>query len=213
MLYLPKDHELAHANPSSENETQTPSRILRPAEIVKYLIITFLVLVANSVTFVYINPLILSKGHELSFVSLALLVNGVAGVIGTSLGGVFSDKITSKRWLIISVSIFIIMMLILNQILAGTVILLIGLFIWNIMQWSTNPAIQSGIIEHVEGDTSQVMSWNMSSLNAGIGFGGIVGGLVMSHLSVHAVTYTSAIIGLLGLIVVLTLKNIHYAKN
>ena len=103
--------------------------------------------------------------------SLALLVNGVAGVIGTSLGGVFSDKITSKRWLIISISIFIIMMLILNQILAGTVILLlIGLFIWNIMQWSTNPAIQSGIIEHVEGDTSQVMSWNMSSLNAGIGF-------------------------------------------
>ena len=166
MMYLPKDHELAHANPSSENETQTPSRILRPAEIVKYLIITFLVLVANSVTFVYINPLILSKGHELSFVSLALLVNGVAGVIGTSLGGVFSDKITSKRWLIISISIFIIMMLILNQILAGTVILLIGLFIWNIMQWSTNPAIQSGIIEHVEGDTSQVMSWNMSSLNA-----------------------------------------------
>ena len=104
------------------------------------------------------------------------------------------------------------MMLILNQILAGTVILLIGLFIWNIMQWSTNPAIQSGIIEHVEGDTSQVMSWNMSSLNAGIGFGGIVGGLVMSHLSVQAVTYTSAIIGLLGLIVVITLKNIHYAK-
>jgi hypothetical protein len=25
------------------------------------------------------------------------------------------------------------------------------------------------VIQHVEGDTSQVMSWNMSSLNAGIG--------------------------------------------
>ena len=113
----------------------------------------------------------------------------------------------------ISVSIFIIMMLVLNQLLAGTVILLIGLFVWNIMQWSTNPAIQSGIIEHVEGDTSQVMSWNMSCLNAGIGFGGIVGGLVISHINVQTITYTSAIIGLLGLIVVLTLKNIHYAKN
>ena len=112
----------------------------------------------------------------------------------------------------ISVSIFIIMMLVLNLLLAGTVILLIGLFVWNIMQWSTNPAIQSGIIEHVEGDTSQVMSWNMSCLNAGIGFGGIVGGLVISHINVQAITYTSAIIGLLGLIVVLTLKNIHYAK-
>ncbi len=43
--------------------------------------------------------------------SLALLVNGIAGVIGTSLGGIFSDKITSKRRLMISVSIFIVMML------------------------------------------------------------------------------------------------------
>ena len=70
----------------------------------------------------------------------------------------------------------------------------------------TNPAIQSGIIEHVEGDTSQVMSWNMSSLNAGIGVGGIVGGLVMTHLSVEYVTYTSALIGLISLIIVFTLK-------
>ena len=53
------------------------------------------------------------------------------------------------------------MMLIMNLILHTVTLLLIGLFIWNIVQWSTNPAIQSGIIEHVEGDTSQVMSWNM----------------------------------------------------
>ena len=51
----------------------------------------------------------------------------------------------------------------------------------------TNPAIQSGIIEHVEGDTSQVMSWNMSCLNAGIGLGGIIGGLVVSNMNVEAV--------------------------
>ena len=46
----------------------------------------------------------------------------------------------------------------------------------------------------------------MSSLNAGIGVGGIVGGLVMTHLSVEYVTYTSALIGLISLIIVLTLK-------
>ena len=164
-------------------------------------------------TFVFINPLILSNGHDMSFVSLALLVNGIAGVIGTSLGGIFSDKITSKRWLMISVSIFIVMMLLMNLILPGSGLLLAGLFIWNIMQWSTNPAVQSGVIQHVEGDTSQVMSWNMSSLNAGIGVGGIIGGLVMTHVSVQAITYTSAIIGALGLIVVFTLKIIIMLKH
>ena len=125
-------------------------------------------------TFVYINPLILNHGHQMGFVSLALLVNGIAGVIGTSLGGILADKLSSKRWLIIAFSIFIVMMLIMNLILHTVTLLLIGLFIWNIVQWSTNPAIQSGIIEHVEGDTSQVMSWNMSSLNAGIGFGALL---------------------------------------
>ena len=209
LIYLPKEDELSHPNQtprSSSIESQTGSSVIRPREVFKYLMITFLVLVANSVTFVFINPLILSNGHEMSFVSLALLVNGVAGVIGTSLGGVLSDKFTSKRWLIISISIFIIMMIILNLLLPGTGLLLVGLFMWNLMQWSTNPAIQSGIIEHVEGDTSQVMSWNMSSLNAGIGVGGIVGGLVMTHLSVEYVTYTSALIGLISLIIVFTLK-------
>lgn len=214
MLYLPKEHELSHANHTdADHSNQVISKVLRPAEVAKFIIITFLILVANSVTFVYINPLILSNGHEMSFVSLALLINGVAGVIGTSLGGIFADKWTSKRWLIISITIFIVMMLVLNFILSGTIMLLIGLFVWNIMQWSTNPAVQSGLIEHVEGDTSQVMSWNMSSLNAGIGMGGIIGGLVVSHLSVHAVTYTSALIGFLGLVVILTLKNIHFAKK
>lgn len=184
------------------------SKILRPAEIVKYLSITFLLLVANSVTFIYINPLMLKSGHDLSFVSIALLINGVAGVIGTSMGGFLSDKLTSKRWLTIATTIFIIMMLILNVFLPGTGLLLMVIFIWNIMQWSTNPAVQSGIIEHVEGDTSQVMSWNMSSLNAGIGIGGIVGGLVVSKVDVFATTYFSAAIALLAFILIISLKNV-----
>ncbi|MCE5090225.1 MFS transporter [Staphylococcus devriesei] len=216
LKYLPTTGELNDANRMFNQVTednQSSSRILRPAEIVKYLAITLLILIANSVTFVYINPLILENGHSMGYVSLALLVNGVAGVVGTSLGGVLADKLTSKRWLIIAFSVFTVMMLIVNLILSTTVLLLIGLFIWNIVQWSTNPAIQSGIIEHVEGDTSQVMSWNMSCLNAGIGFGGIIGGLVVSNISVEAVTLVSAFIGFVGLIVVLTLKNYHYTKN
>ncbi len=131
LIYLPKEDELSHPNQtrrSASSESQTGSSVIRPREVIKYLMITFLVLVANSVTFVFINPLILSNGHEMSFVSLALLVNGVAGVIGTSLGGVLSDKFTSKRWLIISISIFIIMMIILNLLLPGTGLLLVGVF-------------------------------------------------------------------------------------
>ncbi|MGX0338234.1 MFS transporter, DHA1 family, purine base/nucleoside efflux pump [Staphylococcus haemolyticus] len=216
LKYLPTTTELNQANRMYNNvsdDNQVTSHIVRPVEIIKFLAITLLILIANSVTFVFINPLILENGHSMGYVSLALLVNGVAGVVGTSMGGVLADKLTSKRWLIIAFSVFIVVMLAINLILSTTVLLLVGLFIWNIVQWSTNPAIQSGIIEHVEGDTSQVMSWNMSCLNAGIGLGGIIGGLVVSNMNVEAVTFVSAFIGLLGLIIVITLKNVHYAKN
>lgn len=216
LKYLPTTTELNQANRmynSVSDDNQVTSHIVRPVEVVKFLAVTLLILIANSVTFVFINPLILENGHSMGYVSLALLVNGVAGVVGTSMGGVLADKLTSKRWLIIAFTVFIVVMLAINLILSTTVLLLVGLFIWNIVQWSTNPAIQSGIIEHVEGDTSQVMSWNMSCLNAGIGLGGIIGGLVVSNMNVEAVTFVSAFIGLLGLIIVLTLKNVHYAKN
>ena len=210
-IYIPKLSDHLSSNTETDtgsNRSNTYSKVLRPVEVTKYLGITFLLLVANLVTFIYINPLILSGGHQLSFVSIALLINGIAGVIGTSMGGFLSDRLTSKRWLVIATAVFIVMMLLLNMFLPGTGLLLMIIFIWNIMQWSTNPAVQSGIIEHVEGDTSQVMSWNMSSLNAGIGIGGIVGGLVVSNLNVYATTYFSAAIALVAFILVISLKNV-----
>lgn len=209
-IYIPNSNIEPSSNNDNKQQTKqaTTGRILRPIEVAKYLAITFLLLVANSVTFIYINPLMLSGGHDLSFVSIALLINGVAGMIGTSMGGFLSDKLTSKRWLTIATILFIVMLLSLNFFLTGTVMLLAIIFIWNIMQWSTNPAVQSGIIEHVDGDTSQVMSWNMSSLNAGIAIGGVVGGLVVSNLDVHATTYFSATIGVIALIIIISLNQL-----
>ncbi|MDW4439791.1 MFS transporter [Staphylococcus saprophyticus] len=206
-FYVPQpQYQTVNTESSTKQRESNYSKILRPGEVAKFLAITFLLLVANSVTFIYINPLMLSSGHDLSFVSIVLLINGVAGVIGTSMGGFLSDKLTSKRWLTIATIIFITMMLLLNLFLSVTGVLLMIIFIWNIMQWSTNPAVQSGIIEHVEGDTSQVMSWNMSSLNAGIGIGGIVGGLVVSKIDVLATTYFTAAIVFVAFILIISLK-------
>ncbi|WMM14933.1 MFS transporter [Staphylococcus saprophyticus] len=206
-FYVPQpQYQTVNTESSTKQRESNYSKILRPREVAKFLAITFLLLVANSVTFIYINPLMLSSGHDLSFVSIVLLINGVAGVIGTSMGGFLSDKLTSKRWLTIATIIFITMMLLLNLFLSVTGVLLMIIFIWNIMQWSTNPAVQSGIIEHVEGDTSQVMSWNMSSLNAGIGIGGIVGGLVVSKIDVLATTYFTAAIAFVAFILIISLK-------
>lgn len=52
----------------------------------------------------------------------------------------------------------------------------------------------------------------MSALNAGIGIGGMIGGLVVSQWEVSFLPYVSAAIGLAGLIITLALSN-HYINN
>ncbi|MCD8762911.1 chloramphenicol resistance protein, partial [Mammaliicoccus sciuri] len=85
-----------------------------------------------------------------------------------SLGGYITDALGSKKWLLISLSTYTVLMLVFEQFLPILVITLIDVFAWNIVQWGSNPPIQIGIISQIEGDTSAAMSWNMSSLNAGI---------------------------------------------
>ncbi|WP_394274340.1 MFS transporter [Staphylococcus hyicus] len=201
MLFLPHQIQTQY-----ETKQDYRMRIKHKSEIIKLLSITFIFLTANSAAYIYINPLILSGGHTIQFVSLALLVIGIAGVVGTSVGGYFTDILSFKKWLLISGTIFTIMMFVLNQLWSYSILLLVALFIWHIIQWSTNPAVQSGLIEQVEGDHSQIMSWNMSALNAGIGFGALLGGIVVAHLNLYATIYVAMLIGVLGLIIIILLK-------
>ncbi|MGV3130163.1 MFS transporter [Staphylococcus simulans] len=205
MKYLPTQDELLpkQAQPSGRSGNY---HILNRAEVIKYLGVTFILLTANSITFVYINPLMLTNGYDIGFVSMILLVNGVAGTLGTSMGGFLADKLTSKTWLLIAAICFTVSLAAVNWFISHSIILVAIIFIWNIMEWSTNPAVQSGLIDHVEGDASQVLSWNMSSLNAGIAAGGMIGGLIVSNIGVHAVAYSSSILGIAIILIVLSIK-------
>ncbi|MFO3703145.1 MFS transporter [Staphylococcus felis] len=202
-VYLPKQLTTHHEEPV----TSTKQPLHHKREIFKLLSITFIVLTANSAAYIYINPLILSGDHTIQFVSLALLVIGIAGMLGTSMGGYLTDRLSPKKWLLISVSCFIAIMLILNQLWSTSIWLLLFLFIWHIIQWSTNPAIQSGLIDQAQGDHSHVMSWNMSALNAGIGFGALLGGIIVSHISLFATLYIASLLGVMALVIVISLKS------
>lgn len=124
-IYLPK-HITMQSESSTSSMTQT---IHSKKQIVKLLAITFIILTANSLAYIYINPLILSGGHTIQFVSLALLLIGVAGMIGTAMGGYLTDRLSPKLWLLISVACFIVVILILNQLWSATILLLLVLFL------------------------------------------------------------------------------------
>ncbi|MCE4957297.1 MFS transporter [Macrococcoides caseolyticum] len=184
---------------TTDNNQNKHSRLLYPKEAAKYIGITFFILASNYIVFTYISPMMLNEGYTLAHVSILLFVCGLGSIAGTSLGGIMADKIGSKKWLIIALSIFTLSLLLFNVALPFYIPLLIVMLAWNIFEWGTNPAIQIGIIKQVEGDSSSIMAWNMSALNAGIGFGALMGGIVVEAFSPAVSPYLSTVLALICL--------------
>lgn len=202
MLQLPNKIVLNE----DDDDQSKHSELLYPKEAVKYISITFLILAANASVFTYISPIMQNHGYQLSDVSIALFVAGIGSMTGTSIGGAMTDKLGSKRWLLIALTVFTITLLLFNFVLSAFLLLLFVILLWNMSEWGTNPAIQMGIIKQVKGDTSSIMAWNMSALNAGIGVGAMIGGIFVEYYSLDWVTYLSASLSLLCIIIALNIK-------
>ncbi|TDM02506.1 MFS transporter [Macrococcus carouselicus] len=182
------------------------NKLLYPAEAGKYITITFTLLAANAAVFTYISPIMIHHGYNLTDVSIALFVAGIGSMAGTSFGGAMTDRFGSRKWLLISLTAFMITLLIFNFVLSSFVLLLLVILIWNFSEWSTNPAIQMGIINQVKGDTSSIMAWNMSALNAGIGFGALLGGILLENFSLINSPYIGAVLTFFCIIIAYSIK-------
>lgn len=70
-----------------------PDKILDRRNIVLYIGVTMSVLIGNYIVLGYISPLMTTNGYSIENVSIALLIAGVGGMLGTILGGNLVDRI------------------------------------------------------------------------------------------------------------------------
>lgn len=183
-----------------------PDKILDRKNIVLYIGVTMSVLTGNYIVLGYISPLMTTNGYSIENVSIALLIAGVGGMLGTILGGNLVDRIGTRRTLMIMLSLFIVSMAIMPLIYGIPVLFYINLFLWSLFQWSTSPAVQSGLVENVQGSAAVVFSWNMSGLNLGIGIGAVIGGIYISQFDIGYAPWLSVFIIAMGLLCAIFVK-------
>lgn len=197
--------QLPNTIKTSEDEDKS-SKLLYPKEAAKYIGITFFILASNYIVFTYISPMMLNEGYTLEQVSILLFVCGIGSIAGTSFGGRMADKMGSRKWLLIALTMYTLSIFLFKLSLPVFALLLIVMLIWNIFEWSTNPAIQIGIIKQVKGDSSSIMAWNMSALNAGIGFGALIGGIIINNFDVAITPYVSICLAVICIVLAYTIK-------
>lgn len=195
-------------NKKSEKVEETVTSFIKSKRnVFLYIGVTMCVLIGNYIVLGYISPLMTSNGYTLQNVSIALFIAGAGGMLGTFLGGNLVDKFGSKRTIIVMLSLFSVTMFIMPFLYNVPLLFYSNLFIWSMFQWSTSPAVQSGLVENVEGPVANVFSWNMSGLNLGIGIGAVIGGIVIGSFNISYAPWVSLAVLLLGLILVLMVRD------
>lgn len=70
-----------------------------------------------------------------------------------------------------------------------------------------------GLVNSVKGSASNVFSWNMSSLNLGIGLGAVFGGIFITYLSIDYTPWVGAVVVFIGIILSTMLKKESVIQN
>lgn len=192
---------------SDDVEEVPVSKVKNMRNVVFYIGVTMAVLIGNYIVIGYISPLMTSNGFSLENVSIALFIAGAGGMLGTYLGGNMVDKIGPKKTITIMLILFAATMAVMPLLYDIPMLFYFNLFIWSLFQWSTSPAVQSGLVQNVEGSAANVFSWNMSGLNLGIGIGAVIGGIFISNFDISYAPWLSLFIVLCGLVCVSLVKD------
>lgn len=192
---------------SQDKESTTKTHIKNMRNVILYIGVTMAVLIGNYIVLGYISPLMTSNGFTIENVSIALFIAGAGGMAGTVLGGNLVDRFGSRKTIIVMMVLFSLTMLVMPLLYSIPILFYINLFFWSLFQWSTSPAVQSGLVDNVDGSAASVFSWNMSGLNLGIGIGAVIGGIFINSFNISYAPWLSFFIILIGLVFAILVKD------
>lgn len=159
------------------------------------------------VVFTYLSPLMTGVTHVSDeVVSLALMLFGVATVLGNLFGGKLADRIGSEPALKI-VLIGLILSLAALPFTASHVIgIFVNLFVWGVFAFAISPIVQAGVVAIAEVEAPDAVGtasgFNIAAFNLGIAGASFVGGLLVAGPGIMATPWAAIVGALVALAIV-----------
>lgn len=188
--------------------------LLKDKRIVIAVVITLFYVGAYSTLFTYLTPY-LQASAELTMAQISgiLLLAGICSFMGSSIGGKVADKKGPKFTILIGLMLQVIMLSSLAFIGANLVALIAVMMVWMIATWSTSPAQQLYLVTLVPKSPDIALSVNTSFIQFGFALGSGLGGLVISGTSVLDLSWFSAGIVVLALLMTFMLVVLDRASG
>jgi len=181
---------------------KTQLKVLSEKRIVLTLMISVLIFISYSSVNTYITPILMTLLPRLqSSISLILLGIGISSVIGSKVGGHLADHIGPQKTLIFSVAFQGLMLLLVFAFPKSVYLTIPLLFAWASGAWVCGPTLAYNLISIYRESASILLSLNSTFVQIGFALGSIIGGIIMSHLSIDYVILFGTGVAIIALFV------------
>ncbi|KNZ30932.1 MAG: membrane protein [Methylibium sp. NZG] len=164
------------------------------------LLMTLSYFVAIFVVFAFIGPVLQALSPMSSNrLSLSLMLFGVAGVIGTVLGGWANDRFGAPRTLKVQLSVLLTMMTLVPLTQGHYPLTMLAFFVWGVAGFGMMTPQQSRLAQLSPAQAPVLLSLNTSMLYFGTALGAAVGGAVSGSVGFAQLAWVGALFALAGL--------------
>jgi len=175
--------------------------VLGNPRLVLALLTTVFAVAGFNVVYIFSSSVVRqATGGDGSAFALLLLIYGVAGLFGNSLGGQLTDRIGPRRVSAIFIGSMAIVLAVMPLVASTMVGLAIVFALWGFTSSAALPAIQYRQITIDPAVAGVALSWNSTALYVGIAFAPLIGDLTLQFGGPAVVPIVGAVTGAIALL-------------
>ncbi|GIO29712.1 MULTISPECIES: MFS transporter [Paenibacillus] len=188
--------------------------LLKKPQVLVALGITFFWLGGYSLAYTYISPFLLEVTHlNESLISAALLVFGIASLIGSKVGGYSADKRGIIFTLVSGMILHVISLILLSFAGQSVIAIFAVLILWSFAAWSSGPTQQFNLVSLVPESSGVMLSLNQSTMQLSMAVGAAVGGLIVNRISLASITWFGAFGVLIAILATFVLSSLASRRS
>lgn len=180
-------------------------RLLAAPPVLLAVVTTAVAATGSFMTYTYVAPIARDlAGVGADGVALLIACVGVAGALGTVLGGRATDRWGAGRTLVLALAVQVAATA--GLVAAGLLtaaalpVIALGYAAWGLAGWAFNPPMNARLLALAGDAGTEAVALNSSALFVGIAAGGGLGGVVLEAEGVPAVLLTAVAIGSAALV-------------
>lgn len=164
--------------------------LLKNKKVAIGLSITFFWLGGYSIAYTYLTPYLLTvSGISSDLLSTALLIFGIASLIGSKFGGYSTDRWGVAVTLIGGMALHIMMLILLSIVTNSTAAVFAILILWSFAAWSSGPTQQYHLATLEPRSSGVLLGLNQSMMQLSMAAGAGIGGIAVEKVSLASVTW------------------------